>query len=304
MTWTPYYRGDGEARDVTIAAPPPWRTFPRKPQPARFQPPPGLTEAVNTALHLRRPLLITGPAGFGKSTVIDQVAHELKLGDVLRWHVTSRSTLRDALYRYDALARIHAQNTGDSADDIGPFLQLGPLGTALLPTDRPRALLIDEVDKSELDLPSDLLDALERGEFEIPELTRYHVSPVAVRGWQSRDTHDIADGVVRCTEFPFIVMTSNGERDFPPAFLRRCVRFTMPAPTAAELTHIVRAHLGDAADGAGDLVEKFVTRIAGGELLAIDQLLNAILVVSGDHAPAPDERDRLTDLLLRQLSRA
>lgn len=303
MTWTPYYRGDGEARDVTIAAPPPWRTFPRQPQHARFQPPPGLTEAVNAALHLRRPLLITGPAGFGKSTVVDQVAHELKLGDVLRWHVTSRSTLRDALYRYDALARIHAQNTGDSTDDIGLFLQLGPLGTALLPTDRPRALLIDEIDKSELDLPSDLLDALERGEFEIPELTRYHTSQVAVRGWQSRDTHNIADGVVRCTEFPFIVMTSNGERDFPPAFLRRCVRFTMPAPTPAELTQIVRAHLGDAADGAQALVETFVARVAGGELLAIDQLLNAVLVLSGDHAPTSDERDRLTDLLLRQLSR-
>ncbi len=170
MTWTPYYRGDGVARDVTIAAPPPWRRFPREPQHERFRPPLGLIEAVNAAVHLRRPLLITGPAGFGKSTVVDQVAHELKLGDVLRWHVTSRSTLRDALYRYDALARIHAHNIDDIADDIGPFLQLGPLGTALVPTDQPRALLIDEIDKSELDLPSDLLDVLERGEFEILEL--------------------------------------------------------------------------------------------------------------------------------------
>jgi MoxR-like ATPase len=303
VTWTPYYRGDGVARDVSIAAPPPWRTFPRQPQHAQFQPPPGLTEAVNAALHLRRPLLITGPAGFGKSTVVDQVAHELKLGPVLRWHVTSRSTLRDALYRYDALGRIHAQNTGES-DDIGLFLQLGPLGTALLPIDRPRALLIDEIDKSELDLPSDLLDVLERGEFEIPELTRYHTSPVAVRGWESPEIHDIADGVVRCRDFPFIVITSNGERDFPPAFLRRCVRFTMPASTPSELTRIVRAHLGDAADNAADLVEAFATRVAGGELLAIDQLLNAVLVLTGDHVPTPVERDRLVDLLLRQLSRA
>ncbi|MEU3622494.1 ATPase [Amycolatopsis coloradensis] len=304
MTWTPYYRGDGVARDVTIAEPPPWRMFPRKPQHAQFQPPAGLIEAVNAALHLRRPMLITGPAGFGKSTVVDQVAQELKLGGVLRWHVTSRSTMRDALYRYDALARIHAQNTGDAADDIGSFLQLGPLGTALLPTDRPRALLIDEIDKSELDLPSDLLDVLERGEFEIPELTRYHASLIAVRGWESRDTHDISDGVVRCSDFPFIVMTSNGERDFPPAFLRRCVRFTMPAPTPAELTRIVRAHLGDSADGAADLIETFASRVSGGELLAIDQLLNAVLVLSGDHAPDLGERKRLADLLLRQLSRA
>lgn len=304
MTWTPYYRGDGVARDVTIAAPPPWRTFPREPQHERFQPPPGLIEAVNAALHLRRPLLITGPAGFGKSTVVDQVSHELKLGDVLRWHVTSRSTLRDALYRYDALARIHAHNINGSADDIGPFLQLGPLGTALVPTDQPRALLIDEIDKSELDLPSDLLDVLERGEFEIPELTRYHTSSVAVREWESRDTQDIADGVVRCTNFPFIVMTSNGERDFPPAFLRRCVRFTMPAPTPDELTRIVRAHLGNAADGAANMIETFAARVANGELLAIDQLLNAVLVLSNDHVPDTEERERLANLLLRQLSRA
>ncbi len=82
-------------------------------------------------------------------------------------------------------------------------------------------------------------------------------------------------------------MTENGERDFPPAFLRRCVRFTMPAPTPGELTRIVRAHLGDAADSATDMIETFAERVASGELLAIDQLLNAVLVLSGDHLPTP-----------------
>lgn len=316
MSWTPYYRGDGLARDVELAPPPPWRTFPRQPQHEQFQPPPGLTDAVNAALHLRRPLLVTGPAGFGKSTVVEQVAHELRLGGVLRWHITSRSTLSDALYRYDALGRLHAQNlntarrrsaaAGEDADDIAPFLLLGPLGTALLPTDRPRALLIDEIDKSDLDLPSDLLDILERGEFEVPELARYRVADVAVRMWDSADTHVVTGGRVRCTQFPFVVMTSNGERDFPPAFLRRCIRYAMPKPTPAMLLRIVRAHLGETAvsDDVTDLVAQFAERVDNNEPLAIDQLLNAVLVLTGDSRPGPGERQHLLDLLLRQLSRA
>ena len=166
MNWQPYYVGDGIPRDVEIGDPPPWRSFPRQNLHRQFQPPPGLTTAVNAALALRRPLLVTGPAGSGKSTVIEQVAAELKLGDPLRWHITSRSTLTEALYRYDALGRIHAQRLAgpDGGDDIAPFLQLGPLGTALLPSGRPRALLIDEIDKSDLDLPSDLLEVMERVE--------------------------------------------------------------------------------------------------------------------------------------------
>src|SRR6185312_3094666 len=134
-----------------------------------FQPPEGLTEAVNAALCLRRPLLITGAPGSGKSTVIEQVAAEWRRGPVLRWHITSRSALAEALYRYDALGRIYAQRRksieieADMDDNIAPFLQLGPLGTALLPSTRPRDMLIDEIDKSDLDLPGDLLDVLERG---------------------------------------------------------------------------------------------------------------------------------------------
>ncbi|MDW6057909.1 AAA family ATPase [Streptomyces sp. FXJ1.4098] len=147
---------------------------------------------MNAALYLRRPLLLTGRAGSGKSTVIRQIAAELGLGEVLHWHITSRSTLADALYRYDALGRIHAHNLRtvdgkaqtdghDHGDDIGEFVQLGPLGTALLPGAPPRALLIDEIDKSDLDLPSDLLDVLERGGFEIPELARHRERKIAAR---------------------------------------------------------------------------------------------------------------------------
>ncbi|WP_326653968.1 AAA family ATPase [Streptomyces sp. NBC_01750] len=311
MTWQPFYVGDGTPRDVDLGEPPPWRSFPRQALHKQFQPPPGLVKAVNAALALRRPLLVTGAAGSGKSTVIEQVATELKLGDVLRWHITSRSTLTEALYRYDALGRIHAQRLDGpgGSDDIAPFLQMGPLGTALLPAGRPRALLIDEIDKSDLDLPSDLLDVLERGEFEIPELARYKSEIVEVREWDGEARRPVERGLVQCDSFPFIVMTSNGERDFPAAFLRRCIRYTMPQPTVDALRRVVEAHLRIGTDtersGAVDLlIEAFVGRVAAGESLAIDQLLNAVHLLSGGSAPAGEDKQEVMDLVLRELSRA
>ncbi|MFI8521242.1 AAA family ATPase [Streptomyces sp. NPDC085481] len=314
MTWQPFYVGDGTAPAgdedrVALPPAPPWREFPRRSLHEQFVPPPGLVEAVNAALALRRPLLVTGPAGSGKSTVIEQVAAELGLGTVLRWHITSRSNLTEALYRYDALGRIHAQRlkAHHGADDIAPFLRMGPLGTALLPTGRPRALLIDEIDKSDLDLPSDLLDVLERGEFEIPELARYGTDVVDVREWQGDEHHAVRRGRVQCTEFPFIVMTSNGERDFPAAFLRRCVRFTMPLPTPETLLRIVEAHMGaDTArtPEAGRLLTVFLERLTAGESLAVDQLLNAVHLLAGAGAPDENRRQAIEDLILRELSHA
>jgi len=329
MSWNTYYVGDGTPREVTLADPPPWRTFPRTSDQHAFQPPEGLTDAVNAALYLHRPLLITGSAGTGKSTVIEQVAAELKLGPVLNWHITSRSTLSDALYQYDALGHIHSlrlrqtlyegRRTGRArgrgpartervqpVDDIASFLTLGPLGTALVPGDRPRALLIDEIDKSDLDLPSDLLDVLERGEFRIPELVRHRVRRAPVREWGEEErTHVVPDGHVRCTRFPFIVMTSNGERDFPAPFLRRCIRYAMPAPTVDTLRAAVAAHLKQELPDSGpvpDLITEFAARIARGDALAVDQLLNAVRLISDAQAPSGPQRDRILDLLLRELS--
>ncbi|MFF7646996.1 AAA family ATPase [Streptomyces canus] len=311
MTWQPFYVGDGVPRDVDLGEPPPWRSFPRQPLHRQFQPPPGLVEAVNAALVLRRPLLVTGPAGSGKSTVVEQVAAELKLGEPLRWHITSHSTLTEALYRYDALGRIHAQRLSghEGGDDIAPFLRLGPLGTALLPAPHPRALLIDEIDKSDLDLPSDLLDVLERGEYEIPELARYTQNIVEVRHSGSDDRSPIERGRVQCDSFPFIVLTSNGERDFPAAFLRRCIRFTMPTPTVEALRSVVEAHLTTGTDpksakAVDGLIKAYAERVASGQSLAIDQLLNAVHLVTGGSALTGADREQVLDLVLRELSRA
>lgn len=309
MTWDAYYRGDGQERDVTLPDPPSWREFPRPEglDAQRYRPPDGLIDAVNAALVLRRPLLVTGPAGSGKSTLVESVARELRLGTVLRWHITSRSTLTDALYRYDVLGRIHAQQFAQARgvvahDNIADFLQLGPLGAALA-SQRQRALLIDEIDKSDLDLPSDLLDVLERGEFEVPELVRHTDQDLRVRERDSNTTHRIVAGRVHCRTFPFIVLTSNGERSFPAPFLRRCVRFRMPPLDQDMLTSIVEAHLGaDAAARVTDLIATFEADLNAGRVVATDQLLNAVFLLTGRDVPAEEDRDRLTRLLLQELA--
>jgi MoxR-like ATPase len=305
MTWNHVYSGTGEPREVQLPPAPPWRRFPLQTHGEVFQPPAGLVEAVNAALWLRRPLLITGPPGSGKSTAIESVAAELKLGDVLRWHITSRSTLPDALYRYDVLGRIHAQQIDprQAENDIATFLRLGPLGTALAPRERPRALLIDEIDKSDLDLPSDLLDVLERGTFEIPELVRYEEPEALIREWDGEGHQRILSGRVQCLEFPFIVMTSNGERDFPGPFLRRCIRFEMPPPTEPMLRRIVEAHLArlPRSEELAELITDFTSRLESGEELAVDQLLNAAHVLA-EPKMAAEQRAGLKRLLMRRLS--
>ncbi|WP_405976921.1 AAA family ATPase [Streptomyces sp. NBC_00158] len=302
MSWTPYYRGDGTAREDELPGPPPWRLAPPATAAATFRPPDGLREAVNAALCLRRPLLLTGSPGTGKSTVASAVAHELTLGPVLNWHVTSHSTLTEALYRYDALGRLEATRRNED-DGIGRFLRLGPLGTALTPADRPRMLLVDEIDKSDIDLPGDLLNVIESGSFEIPELTRHAEPDVAVRLWESDATATVHKGVVPCTEFPFIVMTSNGERTFPAPFLRRCIRFRMPDPDHGELVKILEAHLGGAAARqAGGVLSEFEARIARRESLATDQLLNAVHLVTGELGPDDPLRAGLVNLLLHDLN--
>lgn len=276
---------------------------------------------VNTALHLRRPLLVTGRPGTGKSSLAHAIAEDLHLGEVLRWPVNSRSTLEDALCRYDAVGRLREvslererrSTKGASGrlryhsrgrqSAIGDFLQLGPLGTALAARDRPRVLLIDELDKADIDLPNDLLVVLEEARFEIPELARLPEGQqnVEVLVTGSRERVPVSKGTVICENFPIVVMTSNGERDFPPAFLRRCVRLDLQDPGEEKLRDIVRLHLGDEALGdAEDLVRDFLERAAT-QTLATDQLLAAVhLRVTG----ADLSSEQLINTVMRRLDEA
>ena len=232
-----------------------------------------LVNVVNAALYLRRPLLVTGKPGTGKTSLAYRIAYELNLGPVLPWSITARTTLQDGLYRYDAISRLQdvqlkprddAQKAnGTTNPEIGNYIQLGPLGTALLPTARldeandakrskndapksvPRVLLIDEFDKSDINLPNDLLNLFEEGQFEIPELARIakDADRVQVRTYDGQDVF-VKAGQVKCVSFPFIVLTSNGERDFPPAFLRRCLRLTMADPDKSALAEMVKGPFG------------------------------------------------------------
>jgi MoxR-like ATPase len=164
-------------------------------------------------------------------------------------------------------------------------------------------LLVDEIDKSDIDLPNDLLHAFEEGTFEIPELSRLPQDRVKVRTYDadaagSPHRVEIERGRVTCCAFPFVVLTSNSEREFPAPFLRRCIRLEMGMPGEEKLARIVRAHFDEAtAEAAGALIADFLRRRDKGDL-ATDQLLNAVyMAVHHDRTHAG-----LLDAILRALA--
>lgn len=309
------FQGSGEPHDEInrLPAPPRWRAFKGEILEERhFDPDPQLErrfgqdiqkrfafqvsekvkDLVNAALYLRRPLLVTGKPGVGKSTLAHAIAYELKLGPVLSWPITSRSLLQDALYRYDAIGRFQQANFlrekgVNEAPEIGKYIRLGSVGTALLPSKRPRLLLIDEIDKSDIDLPNDLLNIFEEGEFEIPELARLADTQeeVAVYPHDGQQMVKIRRGRVLCHAFPFVLITSNGERELPAPFLRRCLRLNIDVPGKEELAEIVNAHFRPTDQAQikqhDALIADFLMRRDKGDgHLATDQLLNAIYLVS------------------------
>ncbi|OPF78144.1 AAA family ATPase [Streptomyces antioxidans] len=306
--WRLFQGGDTRPHTVeTWPAAPPWRRFGEdarrrdKERPLPYLISDEDRDVVNMALHLHRPLLVTGRPGTGKSTLAHAIARELTLGEVLHWPVNSRSTLTEGLYSYDAVGRLREASLKRRADeaagtepDIGDYLRLGPLGTALLPARTPRVLLVDELDKGDVDLPNDLLTVFEEGEFEIPELARLGEGrEVRVQYAGSREKVGITSGWVSCRVFPVVVITSNGEREFPPAFLRRCVRLDLKQPDEAQLKQIVTMHLGEEVGArAQELIADFVSRRNEREL-ATDQLLNAVRLRSSGVRVDQDVLDKL-----------
>jgi MoxR-like ATPase len=242
---------------------------------------------------------------------------------VLSWAVTPRTQLQDGQFLYDAVGRLQDAGWGSAssgtkgieqlpAADQRPtseYLKLGPVGTAFLPFSRPRVLLIDELDKGDLQLPNELLNLFEEGFFEIPQLVREARRQDREEQLHTADpgcTWPVSGGRVVCREFPIIVLTSNGEREFSAAFHRRCIRVEMPTPSHEDLVHVVGAHFKPSAQlSAKDLAEE-IRKFLGDEGnldRATDQLLNALyLLTLQQGAPASEEqRSSLRQILYRQL---
>ena len=181
---------------------------------------PDLMQTVNVAVQLSRPLLIKGEPGTGKTMLAQSIARGLDL-PLLIWNVKSTTKAQDGLYVYDTVQRLYDGQFGDSdVSDIAQYIKFGKLGEAFCSEERV-VLLIDEIDKADLEFPNDLLWELDQMEFHIPE------------------THATVGAVHR----PIVLITSNAEKELPDAFLRRCVFHYIEFPGAEMMERIVRVHV-------------------------------------------------------------
>jgi MoxR-like ATPase len=178
--------------------------------------------AVNCALALERPLLVKGEPGTGKTLLAEAIATSLG-AELIPWHVKSTTKAQDGLYVYDTVQRLYESRFGDGdVRDIRRYIKLGPLGQALKAIHRV-VLLIDEIDKADLEFPNDLLHELDRMRFRVIET---------------------GDEIV-AVERPAVIITSNNEKELPDAFLRRCVFHFIDFPDPGFMRRIVAVHHPD-----------------------------------------------------------
>lgn len=215
-----FYQRRGETQPFPTVRP-----NPKLNNPALYLPDPGLVNAVNVAINLGQPLLLTGEPGTGKTQLAFHVAHAFGLPEPLVFTAQSTSTARDLFYRYDALGHFqHSQTSKEaiSTEDVSRrFVKYQALGKAIQDKKQRYVVLIDEIDKAPRDLPNDVLYALENLRFDVPETGE------AFR----------ADAETR----PFVIMTSNSEKNLPEPFLRRVTFYHIDFPDAETLLHILQS---------------------------------------------------------------
>ena len=183
---------------------------------------PELLGAVNIAGALQKPLLVKGEPGTGKTMLAQAVAEALGK-KLIVWSVKSTTKAQDGLYVYDVVQRLYDSQFGNAGvDDIAKYIKLGKLGEAFS-ADEQVVLLIDEIDKADLEFPNDLLWELDRMEFYIPE---------------TKET-------VKAKHRPIVIITSNAEKELPDAFLRRCIFHYIAFPDPEQMEKIVRVHFDD-----------------------------------------------------------
>ncbi|MXQ10016.1 AAA family ATPase [Microvirga makkahensis] len=178
-----------------------------------------LTVAVNAAITLERPLLVKGEPGTGKSVLAEEIARSLD-APLLTWHIKSTTKAQQGLYEYDAVSRLRDSQLGDPrVSDIGNYIRRGKLWEAFSSETRP-VLLIDEIDKADIEFPNDLLLELDRMEFFV---------------YETGET-------IRARQRPIVIITSNNEKELPDAFLRRCFFHYIKFPDAETMARIVEVH--------------------------------------------------------------